>query len=223
VNGVGRLVRRLCLFLLALSLTAKAWDPDQVVAAAARRGEQAVQGARALRSMMVAVATEDERAQLEAVNGFFNQRLLYREDIDVWGQVDYWASPLEALQRGMADCEDYAIAKYFTLAAMGVPHRKLRLVYVRAALAGPGGTVQPHMVLAYYPSPEADPLVLDNLITELQPANRRQDLSPIFSFNADGLWEGVGLVPVAGAGPTERLSRWRDVLVKARQDGFFQQ
>jgi hypothetical protein len=79
------------------------------------------------------------------------------------------------------------------------------------------------MVLAYYPSPEADPLVLDNLITELQPANRRQDLSPIFSFNADGLWEGVGLVPVAGAGPTERLSRWRDVLVKARQDGFFQQ
>jgi hypothetical protein len=78
------------------------------------------------------------------------------------------------------------------------------------------------MVLAYYPSPEADPIVLDNLLTELRPAAQRTDLTPVFSFNADGLWEGVGLVPVAGAGPLERLSRWRDVLLKARQDGFFQ-
>lgn len=209
------------LLLLALSLAAQALVPDRIVTAAARRGEKAVQGARDLRQAMVAVASKDEPAQIAAINEFYNERLLYRDDIDVWGEVDYWASPLETLQRGMADCEDYAIAKYFTLAAMGVPHRKLRLVYVRAAMDGPDGPVQPHMVLAYYPSPEVDPWVLDNLITDLRHAHDRPDLSPVFSFNAEGLWEGVGSVPVAGAGPVERLSRWRDVLAKARQDGFF--
>ena len=207
--------------LLALSLAAQALVPDRIVAAAARRGEKAVQSARDLRQTMVAAASEDEPAQVATINEFYNQRLRYRDDIDVWGEVDYWASPLETLQQGMADCEDYAIAKYFTLAALGVPHRKLRLVYVRAEMDGPDRPVQPHMVLAYYPSPEADPWVLDNLISDLRHAHDRPDLSPVFSFNAEGLWEGVGPVPVVGAGPVERLSRWRDVLVKERQDGFF--
>lgn len=203
---------------MLLSLAVQAWDPERIVQAAARHGEAAVQGARALRQAMAAVQSQDELAQVAAVNEFFNRRLTYRDDHDIWGQVDYWASPLESLQKGMADCEDFAIAKYFTLTSLGVAHRKLRLVYVRVAL---GGTVQPHMVLAYYPSPEAEPLVMDNLVGEVRLAGRRPDLSPVFSFNADGLWEGVGAVMVAGAGPTERLSRWRDALAKARQDGFF--
>ncbi len=215
-------LRWAALLLATLSLGVQAWDPERIVQAAARRGEQALQGAQALRQAMASVQSQDEPSQLAAVNEFYNRRLQYRDDIDIWGQVDYWASPLESLQKGMADCEDYAIAKYFTLTAMGVPHRKLRLVYVRAAMGGPGGPVQPHMVLAYYPSPEADPFVLDNLITELRHASRRPDLSPVFSFNAEGLWEGVGPVAVGGAGPSERLSRWRDALAKARQDGFFQ-
>lgn len=202
----------------ALSLAVQAWDPQRIVQAAARHGELAVQGARALRDAMAVVQAQDEAAQATAVNDFFNRRLVYRDDTEVWGQVDYWASPLESLQKGMADCEDYAIAKYFTLTSLGVPHRKLRLVYVRIAQ---GGRVQPHMVLAYYPNPEAEPLVLDNLVGEVWPAGRRPDLSPVFSFNADGLWEGVGSVVLAGAGPTERLSRWRDALAKSRQDGFF--
>lgn len=204
-----------------LSLAAQAWDPERIVQAAARHGDQAVQGARALRQAMAVVQSQEEGNQIGAVNDFFNRRLAYRDDTDIWGQVDYWASPLESLQKGMADCEDFAIAKYFTLTSLGVPHRKLRLVYVRVALGGAGGAVQPHMVLAYYPQPEAEPLVLDNLVTELRPAGRRPDLVPVFSFNAEGLWEGVGAVMLAGAGPAERLSRWRDALAKARQDGFF--
>lgn len=215
-------LRWAAVLLATLSLGVQAWDPERIVQAAARRGDQALQGAQALRQAMASVQSQDEPSQLAAVNEFYNLRLQYRDDIDIWGQVDYWASPLESLQKGMADCEDYAIAKYFTLTALGVPHRKLRLVYVRAAMGGPGGPVQPHMVLAYYPSPEADPYVLDNLIAELRHASRRPDLSPVFSFNAEGLWEGVGPVAVGGAGPSERLSRWRDVLSKARQDGFFQ-
>jgi predicted transglutaminase-like cysteine proteinase len=220
-GGLLRGARWGLLAVAAMSLAVQAWDPERIVQAAARHGEQAVLGARALRQAMAVVQPQDEVSQVGAVNEFFNRHLAYRDDADIWGQVDYWASPLESLQKGVADCEDYAIAKYFTLTSLGVPHRKLRLVYVRVALGGPGGAVQPHMVLAYYAQPEAEPLVLDNLVTELRPAGRRPDLSPVFSFNAEGLWEGVGAVVVAGAGPTERLSRWRDALAKARQDGFF--
>jgi predicted transglutaminase-like cysteine proteinase len=218
--------RRGCLVLLGLalslagSLVGFAWDADRMTAAANRQGEQAAQGVRVLRQVIAMTAGQPEIAQLTAINEFYNRRLIFRDDVDNWGQVDYWASPLESLQRGMADCEDYAIAKYFTLTAMGLPHARLRLVYVRATQGGPGGPTQAHMVLAYYASPEAEPLVLDNLITDVRPAGRRPDLSPVFSFNAEGIWEGVGPVAVGGAA-ADRLSRWRDVLSRARQEGFF--
>jgi predicted transglutaminase-like cysteine proteinase len=165
---------------------------------------------------MAGLVRQGDIAQISAINGFFNQRIRYAEDIDVWGQIDFWASPLESLEKGAGDCEDYAIAKYFTLTALGMPHRKLRLVYVRATLAG---AVVPHMVLAYYTTAEAEPLVLDNLNPEVKPASQRPDLSPVFSFNAEGIWEGVGASTVRG-NPAERLSRWGDVMRKARQEGF---
>jgi predicted transglutaminase-like cysteine proteinase len=211
--------RAACVALACWAVAVQAWDPDRLAQSAVRHGDAAVQGVRALRQAAGAVLGRDDMARIVAINDFYNRHLAFREDIDNWGQTDYWASPLESLQRGQADCEDYAIAKYFTLVSMGVPHRRLRLVYVRIAT---GGLVLPHMVLTYYQSPDAEPYVLDNLVGDVRRAGRRPDLSPVFSFNADGLWEGAGPVAVGGAGPAERLSRWRDVLVKARQDGFFQ-
>jgi len=89
---------------------------------------------------------------------------------------------------------------------------------VRAQIGGPNGVVQAHMVLAWYATPDAEPLILDNLITEVRPASRRPDLTPVFSFNSDGLWQGVG--PQAAGDPSVRLSRWREVLAKARAEGF---
>ena len=177
----------------------------------------AVSGARALQQAVAQALGLDDIGRVAAVNEFYNRKVFFRNDLDLWGQVDYWASPLETLQRGAGDCEDYAIAKYFTLVAMGVPHRKLRMVYVRANL---GGSMQPHMVLAYYPSADADPLVLDSLVQDLREASRRPDLSPVFSFNAEGIWEGVSTSTVRG-NPSERLSRWGEVMRKARQEGFF--
>ncbi len=141
------------------------------------------------------------------------------EDIDNWGVEDYWASPLESLGKGAGDCEDYAIGKYFTLTTLGMPHAKLRMVYVRASIAGaPNGYVA-HMVLAYYPTPEAEPLVLDNLQPGIHLASERPDLLPVFSFNAEGLWQGVGSIRASGD-PLVRLSKWRETLMRARQDGF---
>lgn len=157
-----------------------------------------------------------EREKLRRVNDFFNRRIAFDDDIGIWQQSDYWATPLETLGSGRADCEDYAIAKYYSLLALGIPVGKLRLVYVRARLEGPAGPyVQAHMVLAYYATPGGEPLVLDNLRQEILPASRRSDLSPIFSFNSAGLWQGTG-----NQSSKSNLSRWQDLLSRARAEGF---
>jgi predicted transglutaminase-like cysteine proteinase len=205
--------------LALVALSVQAWDPSRIVEVARSRGPAAEAGALALEETMRAVVAEDEERQLGAVNDFFNRRIRYAEDIDNWGVVDYWASPLETLGKGAGDCEDYAIAKYFTLVALGMPDSKLRMVYVRAAIAAAPGGYRPHMVLAYYARPEAEPLVLDNLEPRILPAHERPDLAPVFSFNADGLWQGVGSMRAAGD-PLVRLSHWRDVVARSRQEGF---
>jgi predicted transglutaminase-like cysteine proteinase len=210
---------RLLAALALVTVSVHAVDPDRILKSAQKYGPTAVANARVLQQTMAAVAGADDAAKLKAVNDFYNQRLAYMEDIDNWGQLDYWASPLESLGKGAGDCEDYAIGKYFTLTSLGVPHARLRMVYVRASIAGaPNGFVA-HMVLAYYPTPEAEPLVLDNLQPAIRPAGERPDLAPVFSFNAEGLWQGVGSIRANGD-PLTRLSKWREVLTRARQDGF---
>ena len=216
LRGLALTFALLCAMVADSSVLA--WDQDRMLAAAQRTGPGAVAGVRALQPLLVASMALDDLAKLAAINDFFNRRIVFRDDLEVWQQVDYWASPLETLNQGQGDCEDYAVAKYFSLLALGLPTAKLRLVYVRAEMGGPGGAQMPHMVLAYYGAPGAEPMILDNLIGELRSASRRPDLTPVFSFNSEGLWQGVG---GASAGdPVARLSRWRGVLAKARTEGF---
>lgn len=159
--------------------------------------------------------------KLQSINQFFNRKLLYTEDMEIWGQSDYWATPLQSLARGKADCEDFVIAKYFSLRSAGMSDQQLRLVYVRAKIGGERSTIsQAHMVLAFYPSTDAEPLILDNLITDIRPASRRPDLSPVFSFNAQGIFAGTNANTRPGPGGTSRLSRWQDLLERAQQEGF---
>ena len=212
------LPRLLIVGLALAALHPRAYDAEKMIAAAQKQGTRALAGARALQVTLMSAADADDDGKLTAVNQFFNRRVQSRDDTEVWAQVDYWASPLEMLEKGSGDCEDFAIAKYFSLLALGMPVQKLRLVYVRAQLGGPGGPLQAHMVLAYYAAPNAAPQILDNLITDVRPASRRPDLAPVFSFNSEGLWQGVG-AQTAGD-PTARLSRWREVLAKARAEGF---
>ena len=205
--------------LLVFSMLApRAWDADTMLRAAQAQGPQALAGARALQAVLAGLNGQDEAARLAAINQFFNRRVVFTSDIEVWGQVDYWASPLEMLGKGRGDCEDYVIGKYFSLVVAGVPVSRLRLVYVRATIGGPGGETLAHMVLAYYATPGAEPLILDNLIGEIRPASRRPDLEPVFSFNGEGLWQGIGAQ--SAGDPVARLSRWREVLAKARAEGF---
>lgn len=157
--------------------------------------------------------------KLKQVNQFFNRHLRYGEDSEIWRSNDYWATPLESMLLGRADCEDYAIAKYMTLKLLGVPTEQLRLIYVRARMGGANSPIsQAHMVLGYYATPNATPVILDNLVDDVMPADQRPDLTPVFSFNDAGLWTGNATAPAANA--TERLSRWRDLLAKMQQEGY---
>lgn len=154
--------------------------------------------------------------QLPAVNEFWNRAVVQTDDSLLWSQPDYWATPLETLGKGAGDCEDYVVGKYFSLLRLGVPAEKLRLIYVRARMGGVGSTQSiAHMVLGYYAVPTGEPLVLDSMVDFLQPSSQRKDLTPVFSFNAQGVY-------VAGAQPSsvDRITRWRDLLTRMKQEGF---
>ncbi len=154
-----------------------------------------------------------EREKLAVVNDFFNSNVLFVDDILLWDKEDYWANPIEMLSLGAGDCEDYSIAKYFTLKQLGVDEDKLRITYVKAIDLN-----QAHMVLTYFENKRAIPLVLDNLINEIQPASRRQDLTPVYSFNGTGLWLAKSRGEGQRVGDASRLSLWEDLAARMRAE-----
>lgn len=145
--------------------------------------------------------------KLQTVNSFFNQAK-FVSDQEHWGREDYWATPVELLATNAGDCEDYSIAKYFTLKEMGFPVDQLKITYVKALQLN-----QAHMVLAYYAEPSAIPLILDNLINDIRPATERSDLLPVYSFNAEGIWlnKFKGKQNKRISGP-EKLDNWLDMM-----------
>lgn len=205
------------LFLIVgLFATVRAWDFDALRVLVARQyGSQAERTVQDWQSLLANAAARSEPEKLERINAFFNRRIRYEEDQKVWNTVDYWATPLEFIGRGQGDCEDYVISKYFSLRQLGVATQKLRITYVSARIGGSSSRVtQAHMVLTYYETPDAEPLVLDNLINSILPASRRSDLTPVYSFNSEGLFVGNTVAPI------ERLSRWKDLLLKMKSEGM---
>lgn len=146
--------------------------------------------------------------KLEKVNIFFNQ-ITFVSDAIHWKKKDYWATPIEFLASDGGDCEDFALAKYFTLKMLGVSEKKLNMTYVKAWKLD-----QAHMVLTYYTTPGAEPLVLDNLINTIKPATQRSDLIPVYSFNGSGLWQAQERGRGNLVGKSDRLKLWNDLLAR---------
>lgn len=106
-----------------------------------------------------------------------------------------------------ADCEDYSLAKYFTLRQMGMAESKLRITYVKALELN-----EAHMVLAYYAEDAGEPLILDNLRSDILSASQRTDLRPVYSFNGEGIWSAVRRGRGRRLGSAENISLWQDFL-----------
>lgn len=203
------LAATLILMTSSISLALSKQEQQWIDTVSATYGQRAGKRVATWRSEMTRYKGLSEREQLTQVNRFFNQ-LYFVNDIQLWGKNDYWATPLEFLGSNAGDCEDFTIAKYFSLLELGVSDIKLRLVYVKAIELN-----QFHMVLAYYSTPNAEPLILDNINGEIKPASTRRDLLPIYSFNGKNLWlmkSKNGQL----AGDSSRLSLWNDLRARER-------
>ncbi len=156
--------------------------------------------------LMVTGKMLPEQDKLELVNDFFNRHITFSSDLVVWLKNDYWATPVELLAKGAGDCEDFSIAKYFTLIETGVDESRLRITYVKALQLN-----LPHMVLTYFESPQAVPLVLDNLMPNIRSATERSDLLPVYSFNGSSLWLAKIKENGQPVGNADRLNMWSDL------------
>ncbi len=156
--------------------------------------------------------TLPEQEKLRLVNDFFN-KVRFVDDIEHWQKEDYWATPVEMLSTNGGDCEDFSIAKYFTLKALGVSIERMRLTYVKSIVLE-----QAHMVLAYYPKPNAEPLILDNLMDDIRLASSRKDLVPVYSFNGDGLWLSRERGEGKRVGKSTRLSLWNGLAKRMKKE-----
>ena len=170
-------------------------------------------GKRARRDLLLwvnLVNNDSSRTDLEKlnkVNTFFN-KFLFVSDMEHWQKEDYWATLVEFIASNGGDCEDFAIAKYFTLRELGIADSKLNVTYVKALKP-----VAAHMVVTYYSYPGAEPLVLDNLIERILPAGQRRDLIPVYSFNGSGLWLATQRGQGKKVGSSySRMKSWRDLL-----------
>ncbi|MGB2740453.1 MAG: transglutaminase-like cysteine peptidase [Cognaticolwellia sp.] len=168
-------------------------------------GKRAGKRGKAWFKLMKPKAESTALEKLKKVNQFFNM-FRFIDDIKLWGVSNYWATPVEFIGVNGGDCEDYSIAKYFTLLELGIADEKMRITMVKAVKLN-----QYHMVLAYYETPSAMPLILDNLDGIIKPASQRNDLIPIYSFNASQLWlnkeKGRGIL----SGKSSKLKLWQDL------------
>ncbi|MEP1448641.1 MAG: transglutaminase-like cysteine peptidase [Paraglaciecola sp.] len=179
--------------------------PNIVKALQSSYGERAAKRGAAWLNLMVPEPGSLEHENLKKVNRFFNT-FHFIDDIELWGVNNYWATPVEFIGVNGGDCEDYSIAKYFTLLELGIADEKMRITMVKAIHLN-----QYHMVLAYYETPASIPLILDNIDGVIKPANERNDLIPVFSFNGSQLWLNKERGSSVLSGNSSRLKRWQDL------------
>jgi len=175
-------------------------------------GDDAAKRLQAWQALLRTSINLTEQEKLEVVNQFFNQ-VRFLDDSVHWQQKDYWATPVEFLISNGGDCEDFAIAKYYTLKALGIAEDKMSLAYVKALELN-----QAHMVLTYYTDSQSTPLVLDNLIGDIRPASQRPDLLHVYTFNGDSLWLSKRGRRAELVGTSDRLKPWVRLQSRVQQN-----
>ncbi len=117
--------------------------------------------------------------KIYAINNYVNSFPYIRDEKS--SEVrDSWATPLEFFSRG-GDCEEFAIAKYFSLIFVGFQKESLRIVVVKDVLLNVY-----HAVLAVKINNRI--IIMDNQIKN--PTNHIviKHYMPLYSINEDAWW-----------------------------------
>ncbi|WP_256667788.1 transglutaminase-like cysteine peptidase [Pseudomonas sp. R-28-1W-6] len=202
--------------LLSAGSAKAAWSVEPALHQAQERyhSGSAKKRLQAWRDLLESSRQLPERKQLQAVNHEINHQIRFSADEVVWQRPDYWATPVETLARGVGDCEDFALVKYFTLLQLGIPQEKLRITYAKALELN-----QAHMVVTYFATPDAEPLVLDNLLDSILPASQRKDLALRYAFNGHGLY-AMKSGALRHIGEMGEVSFWQGLLARMKREGF---
>lgn len=117
---------------------------------------------------------EDNFIILNEVNDFFNE-YEYKTDDELYNKKDYWATRKEFIINGAGDCEDFVIAKYFTLLELGIEESKLSIIHNIH-------NDQYHLVLGYQENIYSDVFILDNNNKEILPLTKREDILVLYTL-----------------------------------------
>jgi len=123
--------------------------------------------------------------QIRAVNDQMN-KAKYVTDQSNWGHKDYWATPGEFMTR-FGDCEDYAIVKYLSLRALGIPDKNLRVVAVKDLNLKVGHAIL-MVIFKDKKTGKNRYLVLDNQIKQVVDSRKIRHYQPVFSINKTQWW-----------------------------------
>jgi predicted transglutaminase-like cysteine proteinase len=122
-----------------------------------------------------AVANSSGIQAIELANRLVNATP-YKTDLDNYGVIDRWSTPLELMSRG-GDCECYAIAKYVLLhQAATISTDAFRLVILAATAER-----EAHAVLAVVQQGRF--FVLDNRTPQILPSDEIVGEQPIYAIN----------------------------------------
>ncbi len=117
--------------------------------------------------------------QIRSVNAEMNRHRYILDPVN-YGVPDYWATPFQFLRLD-GDCEDYAIAKFMSLRALGFDNDSLRVVVLRDL-----NLKLAHAILVVYH--EGQVFVLDNQISDVVEAAAIRHYRPIYSVNETAWW-----------------------------------
>ena len=121
----------------------------------------------------------DQLAQLKSIHGYMNETR-YIVDPRNWNHKDYWATPKQFFDRD-GDCEDYSIAKFMSLRALGWSNDQQRIVVLQDENLG-----ITHAILMAYLDGEA--WVPGNQIEKIIKVKRILHYRPYYSINEGGWW-----------------------------------
>jgi predicted transglutaminase-like cysteine proteinase len=163
-------------------------DDEKTLAACRSDGRPCSQAE--LRFLSIVELARKHEGRLGWLNRAINMSIKPVSDWAQYGDSDYWASPLQTLNSGTGDCEDYAIVKYVALRAVGIDAAHLRFVIVHDDKRR-----TEHAVLAV--RYEQKWLILDNLTMAIIPAEDVRSYRPLFALNS------ASAIAVAGVDPTQ--------------------